>query len=95
MALYSVDMRDGVVVRASEEHNGLSSEGIFLIEAASAKQALAKVMRSSLTNGSVACESCHHRYCTDCEHCSVAKQSSDYWICHRCGELNRRVLKCI
>jgi hypothetical protein len=21
----------------------------------------------------------------------VAKQFSDFWICHRCGELNRRV----
>jgi hypothetical protein len=24
----------------------------------------------------------------------VAKQYSDYWICHQCGELNRRASNC-
>jgi hypothetical protein len=29
-----------------------------------------------------------------CAECSVAKQYSDYWICHHCGELNRRASNC-
>ena len=37
------------------------------------------------------CDGCRHRYCQDCEECSASKQHSDFWICHRCGELNRRV----
>ena len=37
------------------------------------------------------CGFCHHEKCTACEECSAAKQYSDFWICHRCGELNPRV----
>jgi hypothetical protein len=37
------------------------------------------------------CASCRHLYCQACQECSAAKQYSDFWICHRCGELNRRV----
>ena len=36
------------------------------------------------------CDACRHDYCQDCEECSASKQYSDFWICHRCGELNKR-----
>ncbi len=44
--------------------------------------------------GSVVCDDCRHLHCDVhcdvCEESSAARQFSDFWICHRCGELNRR-----
>ena len=58
------------------------------IEAGSAKQAWTEAAEAS---GSLDCACCRHRHCSACEECSAAKQYSDYWICHSCGELNPRV----
>jgi hypothetical protein len=91
MALYAVDVRDGVIQRVTEEYSGVDNQRFFLIEAGSAKKAWAKANRSSGGIGSAECDCCHHRFCNACEECSVAKQYSDYWICHHCGELNLRV----
>ena len=91
MAWYAVDLRDRVVQRVTEESNDVNSQGRVRIEAGSAKRAWAKANRSSIQIGSAECECCRHRFCSVCEECSVTKQCSDYWICHRCGELNRRV----
>jgi hypothetical protein len=95
MGLYAVDVRDRVIQRVSAEYNGADNLRVFLIEADSARQAWAKISRSSTAISSPACESCRHGYCGACEDCSIGKQSSDYWICHRCGELNQRVPNCI
>jgi hypothetical protein len=91
MAWYAVDVRDGVVQRVTEESSEVDKQGRVLIEAGSAKQALAKSRGSSAANGSTECNCCHHSHCSVCEEYSVTKQYSDYWICHHCGELNRRV----
>jgi len=91
MAFYAVDVRDRVIQRVTEEYNGMDNQRFFLIEAGSAKQAWAKASRSSAGIGSAECDCCRHRHCRICEECSVAKQYSDYWICHCCGELNLRV----
>ena len=92
MAFYAVDVRDRVIQRVTQGYNAMDNQRCFLIEAGSAKQAWAKASRSSAVMGSAACTSCRHLHCRDCEECSLAKQYSDYWICHRCGELNLRVL---
>ena len=92
MAFYAVNVRERVIQRVTQEYNGVDNQRFFLIEAASAKQAWAKASRSSAAIGSGAdCSSCRHRHCSVCAECSVAKQYSDYWICHWCGELNLRV----
>jgi hypothetical protein len=92
MAIYSVDVRDGMIQRVTQEcHKVDNKRGCFLIEAGSAKQAWAKANSAPETNGSAVCGSCRHRLCSFCEDCSATKRCSDYWICHCCGELNRRV----
>ena len=91
MALYAVNVRDGVIQRVTEEYSGIDNRRFFLIEAGSAKQAWAKANRSSAGIGKAECDCCRHGFCNVCEECSVAKQYSDYWICHCCGELNLRV----
>lgn len=51
-------------------------------------------VRNSLAEAPVdgaICDDCRHHHCQVCETHSAAKQYSDFWICHRCGELNRRV----
>ena len=80
-----------MIVPIINEFNGQDDQIVSLVEAVSVKQALVKVGSSSVPIGSVSCESCRHPYCSDCEQCSAQKQFSDYWICHECGELNRRV----
>ena len=90
MALYAVDVRNGVALRVTEECDRLGNQHCTVIEAGSAKQAWARASRSS-ASGSADCDGCCHQYCSDCEECSVAKRYSDYWICHCCGELNLRV----
>jgi len=91
MALYAVDVRDRVIQQVSRPYNAVDNKRVFFIKAASAKRAWAKVRRVLETIGSSDCLGCNHRHCRACEECSVAKQYSDYWICHSCGELNRRV----
>jgi hypothetical protein len=95
MAFYAVDVLDGVIRRVTDEYGGVDNERFFLIEAGSAKQAWAKANPGGEAIGSVNCGNCRHRRCGVCEECSVARQYSDYWICHCCGELNRRVGGCI
>jgi hypothetical protein len=91
MAFYAVDVRHRVIRRVTQQYNSMDNKRVFLIEAVSAKQAWAKASRSSAPIGSADCDWCRHRYCSACEECSVTKRYSDYWICHSCGELNRRV----
>jgi hypothetical protein len=91
MAFYAVDIRDQVIQRVTRQYDSVDNKRFFLIEAVSAKQAWAKASRASGPIGSVNCGSCRHCRCSDCEECSATKRCSDYWICHRCGELNRRV----
>ncbi len=94
MAWYAVDVRDGVVRRVtaeSTESTEADNQGRVLVEAGSAKQARTKANRSSGGIATAECDCCRHRFCSVCEECSVTKQYSDYWICHHCGELNRRV----
>jgi len=91
MAFYAVDVRDRAIQRVIREYNGADNARFFLIEAGSARQAWTKSSRSSTAIGSPECDRCRHRHCGVCEECSVAKQSSDDWICHWCGELNLRV----
>jgi hypothetical protein len=93
MALYAVDVRDGIVQRVIRGYEGLDHTRYLLIEAGSAKQARVKATRSSAAVGSAECEYCRHFHCDVCEECSVAKQYSDYWICHCCGTLNLRLIK--
>jgi hypothetical protein len=91
MAFYAVDVRDRVIRRVTQQYNGMDNQRFFLIEAGSAKQAWAKARRSSGPIGRADCGWCRHHHCSACEECSVTKRYSDYWICHCCGELNRRV----
>ena len=91
MAFYALDVRDRVIQRVIYQSNGVDNQRFFLIEAGSAKGAWAKASRSPGANGSAECDHCRHHRCSACEECSVTRQYSDYWICHCCGELNRRV----
>jgi hypothetical protein len=91
MAFYAVDVLNHVIERVTQQYNVVDNKRFFLIEAVSAKQAWAKASRATEPIGSTGCDWCRHRYCSACEQCSVTKRYSDYWICHRCGELNRRV----
>ena len=91
MSFYVVDVRDRVIERVSEQYVGADNRRYFLIEAGSAKLAWAKAVRASGAIGSADCDSCRHRYCAICEDCSLSQQYSDYWICHSCGALSRRV----
>jgi hypothetical protein len=68
----------------------MENKRLFLIEADSAKKAWAKADPAARTIAAGECCSCRHRLCDACEECSVTKRYSDYWICHRCGELNAR-----
>ena len=91
MPFYVVDIRDRVIQRVTNEYTEVDNQRFFLIEAVSSKQAWVKASRASVAIGSAICSWCRHRHCGECEACSVTKHYSDYWICHRCGELNRRV----
>ena len=93
MAFYMVDVRDQVIQRVSREHNHVNNARYLLIEASSAKQAWTKASRSSAADVGAVCDDCRHRHCIKCAECSVAKEYSDYWICHCCGTLNLRVTK--
>lgn len=91
MDFYLVDVRDRVIQRVTQKYHGVDNQRFFLIEASSAKQAWAKASSSLAAIGIPDCSCCHHRLCGVCEECSLAKQYSDYWICHWCAELNLRV----
>jgi hypothetical protein len=90
MAFYAVDVRDRVIQRVTREYTAVDNKRFFLIEAGSAKQAWAKAGVVTKPTSSSDCSWCRHHHCTVCEECSAAKQYSDYWICHCCGELNPR-----
>lgn len=91
MTFYTVDVRDQVIQRVTQQqYDGADNLRYFLIEAGSAKQAWATAVRASAAISSGDCESCRHRYCSICEDCSLSQQYSDYWICHCCGALNPR-----
>jgi hypothetical protein len=66
-------------------------ESIAVIEPLSAESLRPKNERVPVSSGSDVCGDCRHRHCQVCKESSAAKQFSDFWICHRCGELNRRV----
>jgi hypothetical protein len=91
MAFYAVDVRERVIQRVTQRYKRVDNQRFFLIEAGSAKQAWAKASRSEARIGSAECACCGHNHCRNCEECSLAKQYSDYWICHCCGDLNLRV----
>ena len=93
MAFYAIDVRDRIIQQVSREYTAVDNKRFFLIEARSAKKAWAKAGTVTNPMSSVDCSCCRHCHCIVCEQCSVAKQSSDYWICHCCGELNLRVSK--
>ena len=93
MAFYSVDVRDRVIQRVTQQYRGADNARYFLIEAGSAKLAWAKAMRASDTPGSAECDSCGHHYCYACADCSLSQHYSDYWICHSCGALTPRSQK--
>jgi hypothetical protein len=88
MALRAV-VRDGVIQRVTQGDKG--RKRLFQIELDSAKQGWANGGRPPGATTSRNCRSCRHRHCGVCDEYSLAKQYSDYWICHRCGELTPRV----
>jgi hypothetical protein len=93
MPLYAIDVRERVIRRVTREYDVASNTRYSLIVADSAKQAWSKAMASATAPARAECEDCRHRHCMDCAECSVAKEYSDYWICHCCGTLNLRVRK--
>jgi len=89
MALVTFDARDGVIQRAAEEYNGVRNRRCFPIETGLSKHAW-NASGSSHGISGPECVYCRHHHCRICDECSAPKQYSDYWICHQCGELNRR-----
>ena len=89
-AFDELDTRDRVVQRMTEEYNGVRNPWHIVIKPGPAKQAWTDVSAAAGLD-SAKCTYCRHGHCRICEDCSVSKQYSDYWICHHCGELNRRV----
>ena len=90
MAFYALDVRDRMIRRVTRQYQGADNKGFFLIEPGSAKQAWAKAETGSGPVGAMVCSSCRHSHCSACEQCSVARQYSDYSICHCCGALTER-----
>jgi hypothetical protein len=89
MAFYAVNLQNHATERVSQQYKVVSGK-VLLIEAVSAKEAWSKASHQPEPLGCADCERCGHRYCRACEECSVTKRYSDYWICHNCGDLNRR-----
>jgi len=90
MDLVTFDARDGVIQPVAEEYNGVRNRHCFLTQTGLSKHAW-NDRSSSAGISSPECADCHHHHCRICDECSAPKQYSDYWICHQCGELNRRV----
>ena len=90
MALRAV-VRNGVIQQMTRGYKGMDRKRLFQIELDSAKRAWANggCPPRAMTSGE--CCSCRHRHCGVCDEYSLAKQYSDYWICHCCGELTPRV----
>ncbi len=84
-------MLDGNIQRMTQGYKPGDHKRFALIEPSSAEAIRPKVKLAAVRLGSVACDDCRHRHCQVCEECSVTKRYSDFWICHCCGELNRRV----
>ena len=91
LAPEAVDVLDGKIQRMTQVYKPGAYKRFALIEPSSAEAIRPKDKLAPVRMGSVPCDDCRHRPCQACEECSVAKQYSDFWICHCCGELNRRV----
>ncbi len=90
MAFYAIDAHR-LIQRLIQECIGADNRDCSLVEAVSAKQAWTNSGAMSEPVDSSVCSSCRHRYCHVCEECSAGKEYSDYWICHCCGALSRRL----
>jgi len=82
---------DGKIQRMTQEYKPGDHKRFAPIEPSSAEAIRPKDKLAAVRMGSVACGDCRHPHCRVCEECSVTKRYSDFWICHCCGELNRRV----
>jgi len=91
MAFYAVGVRDGVIQQVTRKYRAVDNNRFFLIGARSAKQTWAKADTATKPMSGADCSCCRHCHCIVCEEYSAAKQYPDYWICHRCRELNPRV----
>jgi hypothetical protein len=80
----------GVIQRVTQECTGPDNKHYLPVEAVE-QQASADSGAASKQVGSVVCSSCRHRQCCICEEWSIAKEYSDYWICHCCGALTHRL----
>jgi len=83
-------MRDGKTPMPAGTPPVTEGESLALIEADSVPAGRKKNFSSVLPAGGAVCCDCRHPFCKTCEKGSAARQYSDFWICHRCGELNRR-----
>ena len=88
---HALDARDTVSRQTNEESTEVCNQCCFPIETGFVKQVWDKVHGVRAKTRNCDCAHCRHRQCHVCEEYSAAKQHSDYWICHRCKELNRRV----
>jgi len=86
----TVKMRDGETPSLGDNPPVVGVEPLARIEIDSVPKERKTNLRSALPAGSAVCCDCHHHCCKTCEEGSAARQYSDFWICHRCGELNRR-----
>lgn len=93
-AFCTLDLQDEVVESLTKRSDSADIADDSLIEAECARGVLDNPRGHSAAIGRVDCAHCRHDCCSYCEDCSVAKQYSDYWICHGCGELNLRVPNC-
>ena len=75
----------------TQKYTPVEHKSFALLEPRSTEAIRPKLELAPVPMGSVVCGDCRHLQCQVCEECSAAKQYSDFWICHRCGELNRRV----
>jgi hypothetical protein len=87
------DARDKALRRFAEKRNGARVQRGLQIDIEFSRQGQSGENGLSPEIGIPECACCRHRHCPVCEECSASKQYSDYWICHRCGELNLRVSK--
>lgn len=85
-----VNMLDSKMQRPARKDIPREHDSIALTEPESAPAIPLKTEPAPAAVGSIVCSDCRHLYCEICENGSAAKQYSDFWICHRCSELNRR-----
>jgi len=84
-------MFDGKMQQLSVNDAPGEQKSLVLIEPNSAPSRRLKNEPVIAPVDSVVCDDCRHLHCEVCEESSAPRQFSDFWICHRCGELNRRV----